>query len=152
MTGDPERYVIGLGFRGEAKRESLDAVLGAAIAAAKAVEKAKAPAGSASPLLASARDKAESPAMQALAAAHGLPILALDEPALAAQADNVTARETRVTRLPAGASLCEAAALAGAATLSPSGEAELIVARMIGADRMATAAVAIAKTTQKDVP
>jgi len=145
MTGDPERFVIGLGFRGEATRESLDVVLGAAIAAAIA----KVP-GNRPPLLASARDKAESPAMQALAAAHGLPILALDEPALAAQAHNVTTRETRVTRLPGGASLCEAAALAGAATLSPSGEAKLIVARMIGADRMATAAVALADSTQKD--
>jgi cobalt-precorrin 5A hydrolase len=147
MKRDPERYVIGLGFRGEATRESLDAVLGATIAAAMVMVPGNRP-----PLLASARDKAESPAMRELAAAHGLTILALDEPALAAQADNVTTRETRVTRLPAGASLCEAAALAGAATLSPSGEAELIVARMIGADRMATAAVAIAKTTQKDVP
>jgi cobalt-precorrin 5A hydrolase len=147
MTRDPDRLVIGLGFRGEATRESLDAVLGAAIAAAMA----KVP-GNRPPLLASVRDKAESPAMQALATARGLAILALDEPVLAAQAQNVTTRETRVTRLPAGASLCEAAALAGAATLSPSGEAELIVARMIGADRMATAAVAIAKTTQKDVP
>jgi len=145
MTDTPSPFIIGLGFRAEASPESLDAVLGAAIAAAMA----KAPGARPPPVLASATDKAESPAMRTLAARHGLTILALDAAALAAQAQNVTTRETRVTRLPAGASLCEAAALA-AAQYTPSGEARLIVPRMISADRMATAAVALAHSTQKD--
>lgn len=146
MTDASSPFVIGLGFRAEASPESLEAVLGAAIAAAMA----QAPGARPPPVLASASDKAQSPMMRALAARHGLIILALDAAALAAQAHNVTTRETRVTRLPGGASLCEAAALAGAAQGAPSGEARLIVPRMIGADRMATAAVALADSTQKD--
>ena len=146
MTDASSPFVIGLGFRAEASPESLEAVLGAAIAAAMA----QAPGARPPPVLASASDKAQSPAMRTLAARHGLIILALDAAALAAQAQNVTTRETRVTRLPGGASLCEAAALAGAAQGAPSGEARLIVPRMIGADRMATAAVALANSMQKD--
>lgn len=146
MTDASSPFVIGLGFRAEASPESLEAVLGAAIAAAMA----QAPGARPPPVLASASDKAQSPVMRALAARHGLTILALDAAALAAQAQNVTTRETRVTRLPGGASLCEAAALAGAAQGAPSGEARLIVPRMIGADRMATAAVALADIKQKD--
>ena len=146
MTDAPSPFIIGLGFRGQASPESLEAVLGAAIAAAMA----QAPGNRPRPILASATDKAQSPAMRELAARHGLTILALDEAALAAQAHNVTTRETRVTRLPAGASLCEAAALAGAIRQNPSQEARLIVPRMIGADRMATAAVALADMQQKD--
>lgn len=146
MTEAPSPFIIGMGFRGAASLESLDAVLGAAIAAAIA----RAPGPRPPPVLASATDKAESPAMRDLAARHGLTILALDAAALAAQAQNVTTRETRTTRLAGGASLCEAAALAAAAQGAPSGEALLIVPRMIGADRMATAAVALADSTQKD--
>lgn len=85
--------------------------------------------------LATAKDKADTPAFAALAALLGLPVLRIDSTALRAQQtvtqspDSIAARGT--------GSVAEAAALAAAGP-----GARLIAPRVVSADRMATCALA----------
>lgn len=114
--------VAGLGFRSSAGVESLRAALAAA-------------GGQGADALATSERKAGAPAMQALAAETGLPLLALPEDLLAAQ--TTLTESARVRRLTGAGSLAEAAALAGAGP-----GARLLGERAVSADGLATAALA----------
>ncbi|MGC4075873.1 MAG: cobalamin biosynthesis protein [Rubrivivax sp.] len=114
--------VAGLGFRSSAGVESLRAALAAAGAQG-------------ADALATSERKAAAPAMQALAAETGLPLLALPEDLLAAQ--TTLTESARVRRLTGAGSLAEAAALAGAGP-----GARLLGERAVSADGQATAALA----------
>lgn len=114
--------VAGLGFRSSAGVESLRAALAAA-------------GGQGAEALATSERKASAPAMQALAAETGLPVLALPEALLAMQA--TLTESARVRRLTGAGSLAEAAALAGAGP-----GARLLGERAVSADGLATAALA----------
>jgi cobalt-precorrin 5A hydrolase len=114
--------VAGFGFRGEATADSLRDALARA---------GGGPIGA----LATARDKAVSPAFRALARGLGVPVRAIDPAALARQ-------ETRTQSAPSLAargigSVAEAAALAAAGP-----GARLLGVRSISADGMATCALA----------
>ena len=111
--------VAGIGFRSGAGVASLRAALAAAGGGVQA--------------LATAEDKA--PALRALAAELGLPVIAVPAELIAAQ--DTPTRSPRVMARRGAGSLAEAAALAAA------GPGARIVARRVTApDRMATAAIA----------
>ncbi|APW40471.1 hypothetical protein RD110_04610 [Rhodoferax koreense] len=126
----PPRRVAGLGFRGAATAASLRSALD------KALQVASCQCGEPVPLaaLATACDKAAAPAFTELAAMLKLPVLAvaLDRLQLqdAAASAAVPARYGR-------RSLAEAAALAGAGP-----GAQLLAARCVGDDGLATCAIA----------
>lgn len=125
MDGHPVT-IAGLGFREGATASSLRAALNAALDQAGTATELTA--------LATAWDKATAPAFTQFAAALGLPTISVVAEALQEQpaqpSDQVPARY--------GAhSLCEAAALAAAGP-----GAQLIAARAVSPDRLATAAIA----------
>lgn len=111
--------VAGLGFRKAATVASLRDAL--------------ARAGGAPDALATAADKAEAPALQALSRETRLPVIAV--PDLTGQP--TATNSARVAALKGTGSVAEAAALAAAGP-----DARLIAPRVISADRMATAALA----------
>mgnify|MGYP005846351469 CR=1 FL=1 len=116
--------VAGFGFRAGAGAESLADALALALAG-----------GPAPTLIATAADKAESPAFRAFAAARGLPVRGIDAAALAGSAtltQSPTARAARGT-----GSVAEAAALVAAGP-----GARLLAPRAVSADGMATCALA----------
>ena len=116
--------VAGFGFRSSATLDSLEDALEQTRRALKVHA------------VATAADKAETPAFAGLAALTGLPVLAIDSAALRAQvtethsADSIAARGT--------GSVAEAAALAGAGP-----GARLIGVRVVSSDRLATCALAL---------
>lgn len=116
--------VAGLGFRRAATPDSLAQVLAAATGCGVTVC-----------AIATAADKAASPAFQALALRSGLPVLAIAEAEILRQ-DTAT-RSAAALALRGTGSLAEAAALAGAGA-----GAQLIAPRIISADGMATCALA----------
>jgi cobalt-precorrin 5A hydrolase len=115
--------VAGFGFRGAATAESLSDALAAAAGGRRVGA------------LATARDKAQSPAFARFAQALGVPVVALDE-AMLARIETVNYSPAS-HRARGTSSLSEAAALAAAGP-----GARLIVPRVISEDRMATCALA----------
>lgn len=128
------RLVIGVGFRNEVSAQSISEVLTAAAARAARPD--------AESIVAVPEDKASHPALCTAAKERGLPIHSAPADAmLKADARIITRSEKVKTRRNVG-SVCEAAALAVAGP-----DARLIVARVISADRHATAAAAIKDIT-----
>lgn len=115
--------VAGFGFRGAATEDSLR----------DAYDRARS--GQGAILLATADDKADSPAFRALAARLGLPVHPVSEKALCAQT-TITRSDVSLAVRDTG-SLAEACALAGAGI-----GASLLGFRTISEDRMATCALA----------
>ncbi|MDK3074503.1 cobalamin biosynthesis protein [Sedimentitalea sp. JM2-8] len=113
--------VAGFGFRAATSAESLAAALAAT--------------GARPDALATATDKAETPAFRALAASLALPVHPIGSDALAAQPTATRSHASQAAR--ATGSLAEAAALAAAGP-----GARLIATRAISPDRMATCAIA----------
>ncbi|MCX7276665.1 MAG: cobalamin biosynthesis protein [Burkholderiales bacterium] len=113
--------IAGLGFRAQATVASLRSALQAAGAHGISA-------------LATAEDKAQAPALLQLAAELGLPLVAV--PLADLQQQTASASPHAPARY-GGHSLAEAAALAAAGI-----GAQLVTARGISADRMATAAIA----------
>ncbi len=126
--------VAGLGFRRAAGTASLRAALDAALGAAPDATLDTAGATGLD-ALATAAEKADAPALRALAADLGLPIHAVAREDLAAQP--TPTRSDRVRAQWATGSLAEAAALAAAGP-----GARLIAPRSVSPDGMATAAIA----------
>lgn len=118
------RRVAGLGFRGAATADALREVLNMAVSHTHEPLTA----------LATAIDKAETPAVKQLATELGLTILAIP---LAELAQQDAAPSTAVPARYGRRSLAEAAALAGAGP-----GARLLVARCVSLDGSATAAIA----------
>jgi cobalt-precorrin 5A hydrolase len=124
------RLVIGLGFRDEASAQSIGEVL-TNVAARSAMP------GVAS-VLAVLEDKAAHPGLVAAAQIADIPIETVAADAMRQADARVATRSERVEKHRGVGSVCEATALAAA------GEgARLVVARMVSADRHATAAAAI---------
>lgn len=120
--------VAGFGFRGTATPESLR----------DAYDRARA--GHAATQLATAPDKAKSPAFRTFATALGLPVVPVPPQRLTHQATltrSAASQEARGT-----GSVAEAAALAAAGP-----QARLLGARAISEDRLATCALAWGETT-----
>jgi cobalt-precorrin 5A hydrolase len=113
--------VAGFGFRAAARADSL----------ADALSRA----GRAPGLLATAEDKAHTPAFRAFAQRSGLPVLGIDPAALAAQPTLTQSQASRAAR--ATGSVAEAAALAAAGP-----GARLLGPRVVSGDGMATCALA----------
>jgi cobalt-precorrin 5A hydrolase len=120
MAGDAV-IVAGFGLRASASADSLADAL--------------ARAGGAPTLLATAEDKARSPAFRALAHRLGLPVLGIDPAALSAQTTLTQSATSRAAR--ATGSVAEAAALAAAGP-----GARLLGPRAVSGDGMATCALA----------
>ena len=116
--------VLGIGFRGKADEQDLAAAYHAAVAS-----------GHAPSALATLASKANHSALLALAAHLRLPVLAIDDAALAAQ--NTLTQSPRIRQTFNTGSVAEAAALAAAGP-----GAKLIVPRVVAAGGMATAAIA----------
>jgi cobalt-precorrin 5A hydrolase len=124
------RLVIGLGFRNEASTQAIGEVMATVAARAERPD--------VETILAVPEDKAAHPALRAAAMATRLSIQTASADAMRqADARVVTRSEQAKTHRSVG-SVCEAAALAVAGA-----DARLIVARVISADRHATAAAAI---------
>lgn len=115
--------VAGFGFRAAASMASLQDALAAA-------------GGARVSALATADDKAATPAFRAFAAALGLPVLTVDAAAIAAQPPTATRSAAALATRGTG-SLAEAAALAAAGP-----NAQLLTPRVISQDRMASCALA----------
>ena len=113
--------VAGFGFRAGATRDSLASALAAT--------------GGRPGALAAPEDKCASPAMIALAASLGLPLLAIPPDRLAAARTRTQSAASRAAR--ATGSVAEAAALIGAGP-----GARLISERSVSSDRHATCALA----------
>jgi cobalt-precorrin 5A hydrolase len=120
MAGDPV-IVAGFGFRAAATSDSLADAL--------------ARAGGAPTLLATAEDKARTPAFRTFAEALGLPVRGIDPATLAAQTTITQSHASRAAR--ATGSVAEAAALAAAGP-----GARLLGPRAVSGDGMATCALA----------
>ena len=114
--------VAGFGFRAAASVASLQDALAAA-------------GGARVGALATADDKAATPAFRAFAAALGLPVLTVDAAAIAAQPTATSSAAALAAR--GTGSLAEAAALAAAGP-----NARLLTPRVISQDRMASCALA----------
>jgi len=125
VNGDVRR-VAGLGFRGAATTEALRAALHMALSHTTESPQLTA--------LATAADKADTPAFTQLAAEWGLPIIAVPLPELVRQE---AAASAAVPARYGQRSLAESAALAGAGP-----GARLLVARCLSDDGLATAAIA----------
>jgi cobalt-precorrin 5A hydrolase len=123
------RLVIGLGFRDEASAQSIGEVLGVVVAYAAWPGVAAA--------IAVPVDKAAHPGLRAAAQAAQLPIETVAASAMAAADTRLTTRSEQVKKHRGVGSVCEAAALAAAGA-----GARLVVARIVSADRHATAAAA----------
>jgi cobalt-precorrin 5A hydrolase len=120
MAGDTV-IAAGFGFRAAASAESLADALGRA--------------GAAPYVLATAEDKARSPAFRIFAQRLGLPILAIEPAALAVQTTLTQSQASRTAR--GTGSVAEAAALAAAGP-----GARLLGPRVVSRDGMATCALA----------
>jgi cobalt-precorrin 5A hydrolase len=123
------RLVIGLGFRDEASAQSIGEVLDVVVAYAAWPGVAAA--------IAVPVDKAAHPGLRAAAQAAQLPIETVAAGAMAAADARLTTRSEQVRKHRGVGSVCEAAALAAAGA-----GARLVVARIVSADRHATAAAA----------
>jgi cobalt-precorrin 5A hydrolase len=128
------RLVIGVGFRDDASAQSIGEVL-ASVTAHPSMR-------GAATVLAVPQDKAAHPALRAAAQAMELRIEAIAAGAMRAADARVLTRSDQVRRHRGVGSVCEAAALAAAGA-----GARLIVARIVSADRHATAAAAITEDT-----
>lgn len=115
--------VAGFGFRTAATVDSLTDAL------------RQAAQGRSVSALATARDKAQSPAFQALAKSQNLPVIAIDRVDLTAQ-ETATQSTASIAARDSG-SVSEAAALAAAGS-----SARLIAPRKVSNDRQATCALA----------
>ncbi|NRB01141.1 MAG: cobalamin biosynthesis protein [Rhodobacteraceae bacterium] len=113
--------IAGFGFRGEATADSLSDALAAT---------GQCVAGFAAP-----SDKADAPALVALAARYHVPVHAIDPQALTDQSTTTQSAASQAHR--STGSVAEACALAAAGA-----RARLVTARQISQDRMATCAVA----------
>ncbi|MGR3377987.1 cobalamin biosynthesis protein [Salipiger abyssi] len=120
--------VAGFGFRGAATPESLR----------DAYDRARA--GDTATRIATAADKAESPAFRAFAQSLGLPVVPVPPQSLTHQATLTRSVASQTAR--GTGSVAEAAALAAAGP-----QARLLGARAISEDRLATCALAWGETT-----
>ncbi|MCR8546876.1 cobalamin biosynthesis protein [Salipiger sp. P9] len=120
--------VAGFGFRGAATPESLR----------DAYDLARA--GNTATRIATAADKAESPAFRAFAQSFGLPVVPVPPQHLTHQATLTRSAASQTAR--GTGSVAEAAALAAAGP-----QARLLGARAISKDRLATCALAWGETT-----
>ena len=123
------RLVIGLGFRDEADAQSIGEALAAAAAHAAMPGRTT--------VLAVPEDKVAHPGLRAAAQAAHLPIETVAAGAMAAADARLITRSAQVKKHRGVGSVCEAAALAAAGA-----GAFLVVARIVSADRRATAAAA----------
>jgi cobalt-precorrin 5A hydrolase len=122
MAGDTV-IVAGFGFRSAVREASLADVL------------ARCPRGTEATLLATAEDKARTPAFARFAAAKGLPVRAIDAGLLTGQVTRTRSAASRAAR--GTGSVAEAAALAAAGP-----GARLLGPRVVSGDGMATCALA----------
>lgn len=116
--------VVGLGFRAAAETASLRAACAAVLGGRRA------------DALATVADKADAPALRALATEMGLPVIAVARADLAGQ--QVATQSDRVAQRFGTGSVAEAAALAASG-------GRLVGTRVVSEDGMATAALAAAK-------
>jgi cobalt-precorrin 5A hydrolase len=123
------RLVIGLGFRDQASAQSIAEVLASVVADAALPGVASA--------IAVPEDKAAHTGLLTAAHAAHLPIETVAAGAMAAADPRLTTRSEQVEKYRGVSSVCEAAALAAAGA-----GARLVVARVVSADRHATAAAA----------
>jgi cobalt-precorrin 5A hydrolase len=130
MERHPMR-VIGFGLRPSASRQALEHVF------AHALDKISSHNGlsAVADCLATLSKRADHPAFQALAQAHGLPVIAVEETAVAGIKTHT--RSARIEALFGTGSIAEATAL-----LAAGDGARIIVSRIVSPDGTASAAVA----------
>jgi cobalt-precorrin 5A hydrolase len=128
------RLVIGIGFREAASAQSIAEVLARVVANANRPGVASA--------IAVPEDKATHAGLRMAADAAQLPIEMVAASAMCAADARLSTRSPQVKKHRGVGSVCEAAALAAAGA-----GAQLIVGRMVSADRHATAAAAITGET-----
>jgi cobalt-precorrin 5A hydrolase len=131
-----KRLVIGLGFRDQASAQSIGEAL------ANAVAKAAMP--NVATVLAVVEDKANHPSLLAAVQGSQYPVETVTIEAMRDADARITTRSERVSRQRGVGSVCEATALAAAGI-----SGQLIVTRLVSADRSATAAAAV---TEEPVP